>query len=132
MKLFGREPALWIGALSGVLSLGTSLGLDGLSAGQVAAIIALINAVALLLTMLAVRPIGPAVFTNVVAAAAALSAAYGFEVSSEVVGGINVAVLAVLTLLTRGQVSPKDAAQAVAPPAPEPVVGPTRGPGHMA
>ncbi len=132
MKIFGRDPALWIGALSGLLSLGTSLGLDGLSAVQVASIVALINAVAAVLTALAVRPIGPAVFTNLVAAGAALAAAYGFEVSPEVVGAVNVATIAALTLLTRGQVSPAGAVQAVAPPAPEPVAPPVRGPGMVA
>ena len=128
-KIFGREPALWIGAVSGLLSLGTALGFDGLSATQVAAIIAVINAVGAVISALAVRPIGPAVFTNLVAAGAALTSAYGFELSPEIVGGVNVAVLAVLSLLVRGQVSPTGATQAVAPPAPPPVV--SSGPGRV-
>jgi hypothetical protein len=117
IKILGREPTLWIGAIAGLLSLGTSLGLDGLSTNQVGAIIAAINAVAAVAMAVTVRPIGPAVFTQLVAAVAALVGAYGFNVSSEVVGAVNVGLLAVLTLLTRGHVSPTGATQAVAPAA---------------
>lgn len=122
VRIFGREPALWIGTIASSLSLGTALGFPGLSQGQVAAIVAALNAVALLFMAWAVKPIGPAVFTNVVAALAALGVAYGFDVSSEVIGAVNFVVLTALSLITRGQVSPTGAVQAVAPPAPPPVV----------
>lgn len=117
VTLFGREPALWIGTMSSVLSLGTAVGFPGLSQGQVAAIVAALNAVSLVVMAWAVRPIGPAIFTNVIAALAAVGTAYGLDVPSEVVGGVNFVVLAVLSLLTRGQVSPTGAVQAVAPAA---------------
>ncbi len=127
IKLFGREPALWIGFLASALSLGTAVGFPGLSQFQVAAIVAGCNAVAALIMGLAVRPIGPAIFTNVVAALAAIGTAYGFTVPSETIGAVNFVVLAGLSLLTRGQVSPAGATTAVAPPAAPPVVSTTSG-----
>jgi hypothetical protein len=120
--LFGREPALWIGTAASVLSLGTAVGLPGLSEYQVAAIVVALNAVAALFMAWQVRPIGPAIFTNVVGALAALGTAYGFNVPSETVGAVNFVVISVLTLLTRGQVSPAGATTAVAPPAAPPTV----------
>lgn len=105
-SVLGREPALWIAAIAAVLGIGVTFGLDGLSAGQAAAIVVALNAAAAVWAALLVRPIAPAVFTGAVSAGAALLAAYGLHVSQETVGAVNVAVLAVLGLLTRGQVSP--------------------------
>jgi hypothetical protein len=120
--LFGREPALWIGALASVLSLGTAIGLPNLTEYQVAAIVAAVNAVAAVVMAWQVRPVAPAIFTNVIGALAALGVAYGFDVSGETVGAVNFVVLSVLSLLTRGQVSPAGATTAVAPPAAPPTV----------
>ena len=98
MKLFGREPALVIGVISAALSLIVTFNV-GMSGEQAGAIVAAITAAM-------TRPIAPAAFTGVVAASAAMLAAYGFTVSPETVGALNAVVLSVLTLLTRGQVSP--------------------------
>ena len=59
---------------------------------------------------LAVRPVSPVAFTYLVGAGAALVAAYGVNVPQTAVGAINAAVLAVLALLLRGQVTPTPAA----------------------
>jgi hypothetical protein len=122
VRIFGYEPALWIGVLASSLSLGTAVGVPGLSQYQVAAVVAGVNTVAAAAMAWQVRPVAPAVFTNVVGALAALGLAYGFSVPSEAVGAVNFVVLNVLALLTRGQVSPTGATEAVAPSAPEPVV----------
>lgn len=126
-KLFGREPALWIGFIASALSLGTAVGFPGLSQFQVAAIVVGLNALAALIMGIAVKPVGPAIFTNVIGALAAVGAAYGFTVPSETIGAVNFVVLAALSLLTRGQVSPTGATQAVAPPAAPPVVASAHG-----
>lgn len=122
VRIFGRDPALWIGAIAAALQLGGSLGLDGLSGEQVAALNLGIGAVAAIVMAWQVRPIAPAIFTQAVGAIAGVVAAYGYHVSGEQVGAVNVALLAVLTLITRGQVSPTGAREAVAPPAPAPAV----------
>jgi hypothetical protein len=107
--LWGREPALWIAALAALLGIGVTLGLPFLSPGQAAAIVAVLNAAAAVWMAVLTRPIAPAAFTGATAAAAALLAAYGLHLPQETVGAVNVAVLAVLALLTRGQVSPSRA-----------------------
>jgi hypothetical protein len=106
MRIFGREPALIIATVSAALSLLVSFGFDGLSAEQAATIVAVISAVFAAATAAITRPIAPSAFTGLVAAAVALLAAYGLDVSQETVGALNAVVLAVLGLLTRGQVSP--------------------------
>lgn len=105
MKIFGREPALIIAAVSAGLSLLVTFNF-GLSAEQAGALVAVISAVFAAATAAITRPIAPSAFTGLVAAVVALLAAYGFEVSAETVGALNALVLATLGLLTRGQVSP--------------------------
>ncbi|MFE9735497.1 hypothetical protein ACFYO9_34140 [Streptomyces sp. NPDC005863] len=92
--------------MSAGLSLLVSFGFDGLSAEQSAAIVAVISAVFAATTAVITRPIAPSAFTGLVAAAVALLAAYGLNVGQETVGALNAIVLAVLGLLTRGQVAP--------------------------
>lgn len=104
--LTGSEPALILGVISAALSLGTALGVPGLSAGQVALIVAAINAVLGVVTAVVTRPVAPAVFLALVSAVAALAAGYGYHVSPAVVGGVDALVVAGLSLLTRGQVTP--------------------------
>lgn len=122
VRIFGREPALWVGFLTSALAVAGALGLDGLSAGQAAAIGGGLNAVGAVVSAWQTRPIAPSIYTNAVAAGAAVAAAYGAHASPELVLVINGAVLSALTLLTRGQVSPTGAVEAVAPPAPPPAV----------
>ena len=105
MRVFGREPALIIAAISAGLSLLVTFNF-GLSAEQAGAIVAVISAVFAASTAAITRPIAPSAFTGLVAAVAALLAAYGLELSPEKIGALNAAVLAVLALLTRVQVTP--------------------------
>jgi hypothetical protein len=109
MKIFGREPALIVSTLSAVLSLIVTFNV-GMSGEQAGAIVAVTSAVFGAIAAALTRPIAPSAFTAVVGAGAALLAAYGLNVSAETVGTTNALVLAVLTLVTRGQVSPKGAA----------------------
>lgn len=105
MKLFGREPALIIAAVSAGLSLLVTFQF-GLSAEQAGAIVAVISAVFAAITAWVTRPIVPSAFTGLVAAVVALLAAFHFEVAPETVGSLNALVLALLVFITRGQVSP--------------------------
>lgn len=107
-KLFGREPALIVGAVSAALSLVVTLGV-GLTANQAGAWTAVITAAFGVVTAVLTRPVAPAAFTALVTVTADLLGAYHFDVSAGTVAAVNGTVLAVLTLLTRGQVSPTTA-----------------------
>ncbi|MFJ5804877.1 hypothetical protein [Streptomyces sp. NPDC093093] len=106
MKIFGREPVVVLNTLSAVLGLIVSLGVTSLTAVQAGAIVGAATAILGAIAAAMTRPIAPQAFTTVVAAGAVLVAAYGYEVSQGTIGAINTTVLAVLTLLTRVQVSP--------------------------
>jgi hypothetical protein len=101
-----REPSLYISAIGTVLSLVAAFGLKFLTPEQAALVIVVLNAALGAWNAYKVRPIAPAAFTYLVAAVATLVAAYGIEVSQSVVGSVNAAVLAVLALVLRGNVSP--------------------------
>jgi hypothetical protein len=101
-----REPALYIGVLSGALSLLVALNFGSLTSDQAALIVAAITAVGGVITAIATRPVAPAAFTALVAAVAALLAGFRFDVSPGTVAAVNGLVLAVLTLVTRHQVTP--------------------------
>lgn len=112
-----REPALWIGVLSGGLSLLVALQWGHLTSDQAALIVAAITAAGGVVTAIATRPIAPAAFTALVTACADLLAGFHFSVSAGTVGAINGLVLAVLTLVTRHQVTPVASQPAVSRPA---------------
>jgi hypothetical protein len=106
ISIFGREPTAWLQAISAVLAVFVTFGLDGLSATQAALIVAAVSAGIGVVNALAVRPIAPAAFTAFVAAGAALLTGYGLGLSQELVGAVQVAVVAALALLVRPQVTP--------------------------
>lgn len=113
-----REPALIIGVISGALSLLVALNFHGLTADQATLIVAAITAVSGAITAAVTRPIAPAAFTLVVTAGADLLAGFHFDLSAGTVAAINGTLLAVLVLLSRGQVSPVVAVAPAQPPAP--------------
>lgn len=106
MKVFGREPTLVLQAISALLTVFVAVGLPNLSAEQAALIMAVISAVFGVVNALVVRPVAPAAFIALVGAGAALLAGYGLEVSQELVGAISAAVVTILALVTRVQVTP--------------------------
>lgn len=106
LKIFGYEPVVVLNALSAALGLVVSLGVTPLSATMSGGIVALVTAALGAVAAWRTRPITPQVFTTVVAAGADVAATFGFHASQGLIGGINGAVLALLTLLTRGQVTP--------------------------
>jgi len=116
-KFFGTEPALIVGAFSAALSLVVTLGV-GLSAAQAGAWTAAISAAFGVVAAVMTRPIAPTAFTTLVTVAADLLAAYHYNVSASTVAAVNTFVLAMLTLITRGQVSPATAKPRTVPPQP--------------
>lgn len=106
MRVLGREPVVVLNTLAAVLGLIVSLGVTSLTAEQAGAIVGVATAILGGIAAAMTRPIAPQAFTAIVGAGAVLVGTFGYEVSQETVGAINTVVLAVLTLLTRVQVSP--------------------------
>lgn len=104
IKIFGREPALWLAAIGAVVTWAVSLELHWLNAGQATAIVTFITAVVIALTT---RPIAPALFAGAVAAGAAMFAEYQLNVSDAFVTGLGAVILAGFALFgIRPQVTP--------------------------
>jgi uncharacterized membrane protein YoaK (UPF0700 family) len=103
------EWTLVAAALAAVLDWVVGFNLDSLSAEQAAAIMVAINAVVATVVALKTRPVPPQVYTYLIASLAALGAAYGLNFPPEHVGTFTAAVIAVLGLVTRQQVSPVEA-----------------------
>ncbi|WP_051819253.1 hypothetical protein [Streptomyces sp. NRRL S-920] len=105
MKVFGREPALIVNSVGAILSLVVAFNV-GLSSTQAGYLVAVISAVFAAIAAALTRPIAPAAFTGLVAVIATATAAFGFDVSPEVVASVNGIIIAGLVFLTRGQVTP--------------------------
>lgn len=106
MLIFGREPAAVIAAVGSILTFLAAVAVPGIDAGAAAAITGFVAAVIMAITT---RPVAPAVLTAIITAGVALAAEYGLDVPDAAVGTASGVVLAVFALLTRGQVSPKEA-----------------------
>lgn len=104
IKIFGREPAVIVGAIGTLITLLVSFKIPGFSAGIGAALTALLTAVIIAATT---RPVAPALFVAIVAPAAALFSEYGLHWSDEIVAALSAAILAGFTLFgIRPQVTP--------------------------
>lgn len=101
MKIFGREPALIISTIGAVVAFLVSVGLDS---GVGSAVVAFITAIIVAATT---RPIAPALFTAILAPAAALAAEFGLDWTDAQVGAAAGIVLAAFALFgIRPQVTP--------------------------
>lgn len=110
MKIFGREPTLWIAVLNALVILIGTFGLKYISGDQAALMVVVVNALFGALNAWTVRPISPVAFTYAIGALVALGAAYGLNLPTETVAALNVAVIPILALLSRGQVTPETTA----------------------
>lgn len=102
------EWALVAAAISAALNWSVGFRWDGLSAEQASLWMAGINAVAALFVAWRTRPVLPGVYVYVISALAALGAAYGMDWSQESVALFTSAMIAVLAMLHRVQVSPAE------------------------
>jgi len=104
IRIFGREPALWIALIGAVLTWLAGFELDGLSTGQA---VAAVGALTGIVTALTTRPWAPGLFVAAVSALAALFAEYGLHWSEAAVTGLGGIILAAFALFgIRPQVTP--------------------------
>lgn len=108
MKLFGREPTLWLAVISSLIIVAGTFGFHLLTGQEASLIVVGINAIFAAINAYAVRPISPVAFTYAVGSIVAVVGAYGLNVPIETVAAINAAVIPILALLSRGQVEPQD------------------------
>lgn len=114
-KLFGREPALWIAAISALATMLLGLGFPGLNDGVIAGMTLVLNAAAATWTAFLTRPIAPTVFTGLITAIATWAAAWGWDLAQGQVASVTFAVTAFMMLVTRNQVTPEIADPADVP-----------------
>lgn len=106
MKIFGREPTLWIAVIGQAILLLGTFGLRWLDNDQAALIVVAINALAAAATAFMVRPISPAAFTYALGSVVSVAAAYGLSITADQMAVLNTFVIGILALITRNQVSP--------------------------
>lgn len=104
--ILGREPALWMAALQALLAIAVGFHWDGLNAEQAALWLSATNAIIGIVMAWTTRPLAPTVFTNAFSIVATLTAAYGLDLGQELVGSINAAIVAIVILIARGEISP--------------------------
>lgn len=114
MKIFGREPALWLGLFAVVVKLSTAFGLD-LSDRQQAVINAAAAAVAGLLVAISVHDGVGAAVIGLVQAGLALAVGFGLHWTPEQQATALSLASAVIAMWTRTQVTAKVPAAAVKP-----------------
>lgn len=116
MKIFGRDPTLWLTLIGAVLSYLVMLQINGLSDLQAAAIMGALTAAVGVLNGVMVRPFNPALFNGLVAAVVGVLVAYGANISPEQVTGLQAIIMAAGGLwAVRQQVTPKADPVATAP-----------------
>lgn len=105
MKIWGREPALWLALIGSMLTWAAGTGIDWLNAGQATAAVTAITAGVIAWTT---RPIAPALYVGAVSAVAALIGEYGLHWSDSSVASLGSIILAGFALFgIRPQVTPK-------------------------
>ena len=114
MKIFGREPAAWLNAVSAGIALLVGLGAFGLTETTGQALIAIASAVTSLMLAFAVRPLVPTLFTGLITSGFAALAAFNVITVSAKTTGLAVAFaeMLVTVLIVRPTSTP------VASPAP--------------
>lgn len=113
MRIFGREPALWIGLIGAVLTWAAGLGLDFLNAGQATAITTALTGLVIAITT---RPWAPGLFVGALGLIASLFGEYGLNWSDAQVTGLAGIILATFALLgIRPQVTPKSDPAPISP-----------------
>lgn len=106
MKVFGREPAAWLGLLSGVLALFLSLDQFGLTGETVGLIMAFATAAFGVYTAWATKDTMLGVIVGLVNATVALFAGYGLELSADTTAAVVALVTVAVGFYQRTQTSP--------------------------
>jgi len=107
MRIFGREPALWLTLIQTAIALAVGLGLP-VTGDQVGLINAAAAAVLALVAAVAVRPFPVPLLMGAIQALLALAVGFGLALSPEQVGLVNAAAAALVGFILRMHVSPAE------------------------
>jgi uncharacterized membrane protein len=108
MKIFGREPAFYVGVIEALVAVLVTFNLPGLSTEQAGLVVALVVAIGGALTAWATRDTLLAALVGVVKAGLILGVGYGLTVTDEQIGLIAALVSVIGSGYLRTQTSPAD------------------------
>lgn len=97
--MFGREPALVVAAIHGVLMMLSAFAVRGFDDKLAALVQVLLVAIMTAWTAWQVKPVAPTIFTGVITAAAALVARFGWELSDVEIASLVAVASALVTLV---------------------------------
>lgn len=107
-KIFGREPAAWVGAVEALLGLLVAFSVLNLTSEQTGLIVGAVSALLALVVAVYTSDAWGSAFVQLLKAALALGAGFGLQVSEQQTGAIIAATSVFLSLILRQQVSPVD------------------------
>ncbi len=105
-QIFGREPALWLAAVVSLVSMAQVVWPSMVPDGLAVALTAVLQAGAGVWVAMRVRPIAPTVFATLIATLVPFALFFGLDVSQVTVNALQIAVAALVALLTRPQQTP--------------------------
>lgn len=108
MKIFGREPAVYVGLVEAVLALALSFGLFGLTQEQTGALVACTAALLGLYTAYVTQDTLLGAAVGFVKAALVVGVTFGFALTDEQNGAVIALVAVVIGFWQRTQTSPAD------------------------
>lgn len=108
MKIFGREPAVWIGLIGGALTLLVSMGVLDFTNEQTALSMAAVSAVFGVITAYLTKDTMLGVLVGLTEAVIALAVGFGASLSPELTASIIAFVNVAVAFFQRTQTSPAE------------------------
>lgn len=106
MKIFGRDPAIWLAVINAVIGLVVAVHWLGLTTVQGGAVVTVASAILGLVTAFMVKPFAPTAATYLVGVIGEALSTFQYHVSAQVIGGINLLILALVAAIVRPQSTP--------------------------
>jgi asparagine N-glycosylation enzyme membrane subunit Stt3 len=123
MRVFGREPAVWVGLIEASLAMLVALSILNFTREQTAEIMAVVVAVFGVVTAYLTKDTMLGFIVGLTKAVIALVIGFGFSLSPEVTASLIAFVVVVVGFFQRTQTSPAPVPGLTSPPKPEePVV----------
>lgn len=106
MKIFGRDPAIWLAVINAGIGLVVALHWLGLTTMQGGALVTVVSAILGLATAFYVKPFAPTAATYLVGVVFEALSTFQYHVSAQAVASINLLILAMVAAIVRPQSTP--------------------------